>query len=98
MPRPARLSRRPTRHSPEPGSHNPTGQPWQQGEPAVTIGCNGLLCADEAMVPDFVLLYAVVIVLFPLVYFSFASIPFLFVRLDVPEVAQLFRGLFNGYF
>jgi len=50
------------------------------------------------MVPDFVLLYAVVIVLLPLVYFAFASLPFLLVRLDVPEVAQLFRGLFNSYF
>ncbi|MCC6869089.1 MAG: hypothetical protein IT522_09725 [Burkholderiales bacterium] len=50
------------------------------------------------MVPNFVPLYAVVIVLFSLLYFSFASIPFLFVRLDIPEVAQLFRGLFNAYF
>ena len=50
------------------------------------------------MVPDFVALYAVVIVLFSLIYFSFASIPFLFVQLDVPEVSRLFRGLFNSYF
>ncbi|MCC6469856.1 MAG: hypothetical protein IT563_16150 [Alphaproteobacteria bacterium] len=50
------------------------------------------------MVPSFVAFYAVVIVLFSLLYFFFASIPFLFVRLDVPEVAQLFRGLFNAYF
>ena len=50
------------------------------------------------MVPDFVPLYAVVIVLFSLIYFFMASIPFLFVRLDVPEVSQLFRGLFNSYF
>ena len=50
------------------------------------------------MVPDFVALYAIVIVLFSLIYFSFASIPFLFVRLDVPEVSRLFRGLFNSYF
>ena len=50
------------------------------------------------MAPDFVPLYAVVIVLFPLLYFSFASISFLFVRLDVPEVARLFRGLFNVHF
>jgi hypothetical protein len=50
------------------------------------------------MVPDFVALYAVVIVLFSLIYFSFASIPFLFVSLDVPEVSRLFRGLFNSYF
>ena len=50
------------------------------------------------MVPDFVPAYAVVIVLFCLVYFSLASISFLFVRLDVPEVSRLFRGLFNSYF
>jgi hypothetical protein len=50
------------------------------------------------MVPDFIALYAVVIVLFSLIYFSFASIPFLFVRLEVPEVSRLFRGLFNSYF
>src|SRR5258708_26824518 len=50
------------------------------------------------MVPDFVPAYAVVIVLFCLIYFSFASIAFLFVRLDVPEVSRLFRGLFNAHF
>lgn len=50
------------------------------------------------MVPDFVPFYAVIIVLFSLLYFSFASIPFLFVQLDVPEVAFLFRGLFKAYF
>ena len=50
------------------------------------------------MVPDFVALYALVIVLFSLIYFSFASIPFLFVPFDVPEVSRLFRGLFNSYF
>src|SRR4051794_27673015 len=50
------------------------------------------------MVPNFIPLYAVVVVLFSLIYFSFASIPFLFVRLDVPEVSRLFRGLFNAHF
>ena len=48
--------------------------------------------------PDVVLLCAVVIVLFSLAYFCMASIPFLFVRLDVPEVSRLFRGLFNAHF
>jgi hypothetical protein len=47
------------------------------------------------MVPDFVLLYAVVILLFALAYFSMTAVAFLFVRLDIPEVARLFRGLFN---
>ena len=50
------------------------------------------------MVPDFVPLYSIVIVLFSLIYFSFASIPFLFVPLDEPVVARLFCGLFNTYF
>ena len=50
------------------------------------------------MVPDFVPLYAVITVLFSLLYFAFASFPFLFVRLDVPEVTRLFRGLFRAYF
>ena len=50
------------------------------------------------MVPDFIALYAVVIVLFSLIYFSFASIPFLFVPFDVPEVSRLFSGVFNVYF
>ena len=50
------------------------------------------------MVPDFVPAYAVVIVLFSLLYFSMGAIPFLFVRLDIPEVSRLFRGLFDVYF
>ena len=50
------------------------------------------------MVPDFVPLYAVVIVLFSLIYFSLASMSFLLVRLDIPEISRLFRGLFNAYF
>ena len=54
--------------------------------------------SGKPMVPNFVPLYAVIIVLFSLIYFSMASIPFLFVRLDVPEVSRLFRGLFDSYF
>jgi hypothetical protein len=50
------------------------------------------------MVPDAAPLVTVVIVLFCLAYFAMASIPFLFVRLDIPEVWRLFRGLFNIYF
>jgi hypothetical protein len=50
------------------------------------------------LVPDFVPFYAVVTVLFSLMYFFFASFPFLFVRLEVPEVSQLFRGLVKAYF
>ena len=50
------------------------------------------------MVPNFVPLYGLVIVLFSLAYFFLASITFLFVRLEIPEVLWLFRGLFNAYF
>jgi hypothetical protein len=52
----------------------------------------------KPMVPDFVPLYAVVIVLFSLIYFALSSLSFLLVKLDVPEVSRLFRGLFNVYF
>jgi hypothetical protein len=48
--------------------------------------------------PDFVPVCTVVIVLVSLAYFCMAAIPFLFVRLDIPEVSRLFRGLFNVYF
>jgi hypothetical protein len=50
------------------------------------------------MLPDFVPLCTIVIVLVVLAYFFMASIPFLFVRLDIPEVSRLFRGLFNVHF
>jgi hypothetical protein len=50
------------------------------------------------MVPEAAPLVAIVSVLFCLGYFAMASIPFLFVRLDIPEVWRLFRGLFNIYF
>lgn len=50
------------------------------------------------MVPDVAPLVAVVIVMFSLGYFAMASIPFLLVRLDIPEVWRLFRGLFDVYF
>src|SRR5215470_4781418 len=52
----------------------------------------------RSIVPDFIPFYAMIIVLFPLAYFAMASIPFLFVRLDIPEVWRLFRGLFNVHF
>jgi hypothetical protein len=50
------------------------------------------------MVPAFVPLYAMIVVLFSLIYFGLASIPFLFVPLDNPDVSRLFRGLFSVYF
>jgi hypothetical protein len=50
------------------------------------------------MVPDLAPLLAVIAVLFSLAYFAMASFPFLLVRLDIPEVWRLFRGLFDFYF
>lgn len=50
------------------------------------------------MPPDAVALYATVILLLPMAAFFLASPTFLLVGLDVPEVTQLLRGIFNGYF
>src|SRR4051812_11715345 len=50
------------------------------------------------MVPDALPVAALVIILVCLAYFVMAFIPFLFVRLDIPEVSRLFRGLFDTYF
>jgi hypothetical protein len=50
------------------------------------------------MPPDALALYAAVILLLPMACF-FLSVPtFLLVGLEIPEVTQLLRGLFNGYF
>jgi hypothetical protein len=47
---------------------------------------------------DALALYAAVILLLPMACF-FLSVPtFLLVGLEIPEVTQLLRGLFNGYF
>ena len=43
-------------------------------------------------------LAAIVVLLFPMGYFLLASPAFLLVRLDVPQVAQLLRGIFSIHF
>jgi hypothetical protein len=48
--------------------------------------------------PDALALYAVVILLLPLAAFFLSSPTFFLVGLDVPEVTDLLRGIFNGYF
>ena len=48
--------------------------------------------------PDALALYAAVILILPMAAFLLSSPTFLLVGLEVPEVAQLLRGLFNGYF
>jgi hypothetical protein len=50
------------------------------------------------MPPDALALYAVVILLLPMACFFLSAPAFLLVGLHVPEVSQLLRGLFNGYF
>lgn len=50
------------------------------------------------MTPDALALYAAVILLLPMACFFLSSPAFLLVGLDVPEVTQLLRGMFNGYF
>jgi hypothetical protein len=48
--------------------------------------------------PDPVLLFATVILLLPMGYCLLAAPAFLLVRLDIPPVTMLLRGLFNSYF
>jgi hypothetical protein len=50
------------------------------------------------MMPDPVVLFVTVILLVPMGYFLLAAPAFLLVRLEIPAVAQLLRGMFNGYF
>jgi hypothetical protein len=50
------------------------------------------------MTPDGAALAAIVILLFPMGFFLMSSPAFLLVKLDIPEVTQLLRGVFNAYF
>ena len=50
------------------------------------------------MMPDPVVLFAMVILLLPMGYFLLAAPAFLLVKLDIPPVTQLLRGMFNSYF
>jgi hypothetical protein len=43
-------------------------------------------------------LAASIILLFPMGYFFLAAPAFLFVKLDIPQVTQLLRGMFNVQF
>ena len=48
--------------------------------------------------PDAIALCAIVILLFPMAYFLLAAPAFLLVKLDIPPVAQLLRGMFRVHF
>jgi hypothetical protein len=50
------------------------------------------------MTPDGIALAAIVILLFPMGYFFLAAPAFLLVKLDIPQVTQLLRGMFNAHF
>ena len=50
------------------------------------------------MTSDAVAMAATIILLFPMGFFLLSSPAFLLVKLDIPEVTQLLRGLFNAYF
>ncbi|WP_375313448.1 hypothetical protein WHZ77_09590 [Bradyrhizobium sp. A5] len=50
------------------------------------------------MTPDPLAVAAMIILLFPMGYFTLASPAFLLVKLDVRPVAQLLRGMFNAHF
>ncbi|ETR74873.1 hypothetical protein X566_18855 [Afipia sp. P52-10] len=50
------------------------------------------------MTRDGFALAATIILLVPMFYFAMSSLTFLLVRLDVPTVTRLLRGLFNAYF
>src|SRR5258707_13607439 len=69
---------------------------WSPGRTRRIFSCY----ADEVtfMPPDALALYAAVILLLPMLCFFLSTPTFLLVGLDVPEVTQLLRGLFNGYF
>ena len=42
--------------------------------------------------------FSVIVLLLPMFYLLLASAAFLFVRLDIPQVARLLRAMFFGYF
>jgi hypothetical protein len=50
------------------------------------------------MTPDAVALASMVLLIFSMGFFLLSSPAFLLVRLDIPEVTQLLRGLFRSYF
>ena len=50
------------------------------------------------MTPDAVAVAVMVILLFPMGYFTLASPAFLLVKLDIRPVALLLRGMFNAHF
>jgi hypothetical protein len=50
------------------------------------------------MTPDSFALASFIVLLVPMIYFGMVSPTFLLVKLDIPTVSQLLRGLFKAYF
>jgi hypothetical protein len=50
------------------------------------------------MTAEGIALAAIVILLFPMGYLLLAAPAFLLVKLEIPQVAQLLRGMFNAHF
>ena len=50
------------------------------------------------MWPDAIAVAAMIILLFPMSYFTLASPAFLLVKLNIQPVAMLLRGMFNAHF
>ena len=50
------------------------------------------------MTSDAVATAAMIILIFPMLFFLLSSPAFLLVKLDIPQVTQLLRGLFRSYF
>ena len=48
--------------------------------------------------PDNIALFATIILLLPMFYLLLAAPAFLLVRLDIVQVTQLLRGMFDSYF
>lgn len=50
------------------------------------------------MLSKAIVLLSMVALLFPMVFFSFASLPLLVLKHDTPQDARVVRGLFNSYY
>ena len=50
------------------------------------------------MMPNAAILFATIILLLPMGYLLLAAPAFLLVKLDIPPVTALLRGMFNAYF
>ncbi|WP_029006242.1 hypothetical protein [Azorhizobium doebereinerae] len=48
--------------------------------------------------PDTPVVFAIIILLLPMMYLFLAAPAFLLVSLEIPSVARLLRAMFNGYF